>query len=125
MTQARARERQKLKALLLRWQSGEIDERHVHEEAERIWAQGSPWPTLTEEDPQSIVAELACVLDILNAQWITVEDVPAMLSFLGTPAEEVVRGWTEWRSYLNGVDFVKRRRQLESNPYYVKSGLFA
>ncbi len=28
-----------LRTLLLRWQSGELNERQVHEEAERIWAQ--------------------------------------------------------------------------------------
>jgi len=86
----------------------------VHEEAERIWAQGSPWPELAEEDPWSIVAELARILDSLNVEWVTVEDVPAMLSFLDTPAEDVIRSWSKWRSYWDHVDFASRKHQLES-----------
>lgn len=120
MTHGCERESKELRSLLSRWQSGELNERQIHEEAERIWAQGSPWPELPEEDPRSVVAETGSKLESLNAEWVTVEDIPAMLSFLDS--EDPVTAWSNWRSYWQNVNFAIRKHKLESNPYYAKTG---
>ncbi len=117
-------ERNLLRSILLRWQTGEWNERQVHEEAERIWAVNGPWLELPNEDPRSIVAEVAQILDSLNAEWVTAEDVPAILSFLDTRPGNETQGWSAWRTYWNDVDFASRKHKLESNPYYAKSGPF-
>jgi sRNA-binding protein len=124
MTRDYETEKARLRSALLRWQSAELNERQVHEEAERIWAQGSPWPELPDEHALSIVAEVARILDSLNSEWVTVEDVPTLLSFLDTPPGDEARAWSSWRTYWNHVDFSSRRHDLEANPYYAKTGPF-
>ena len=123
MTQNYEPERHILLTLLRRWQSGELSERQVHQEAERIWAQGSCGRNWWKKIRRSIVAT-PCILDSLNAEWVIAEDVPAMLSFLNTEPEDAIRGWSKWRSYWDHVDFASRKHQLESNPYYAKAGPF-
>jgi hypothetical protein len=110
-------ERLSLRSLLLRWQSGEVSESQVHEQAERIWALHR-WPEVPPGDPGSIVTEIAQTLESLNVQWVVVEDVPAILSFLETLAGNELDGWSAWQSYWGAVDFTAREHSLKSNPYY-------
>ena len=63
-------DRNSIQTLLERWQSGLIDERHVHEEAERLCEQYEEWPTLSEHHPESIALEVLSHLEILNHQLI-------------------------------------------------------
>jgi hypothetical protein len=125
VTQTYETARNLLRSLLMRWQSGELNERQVHEEAERIWMRGSPWRELPDDHPQSIVAEVARLLDSLNSEWVTAEDAPAILLFLDTSTGNETRAWSSWRTYWNHVDFSSRKCRLESNPYYAKAGPFA
>jgi len=107
-----------LRSLLKRWQRGEIDERSVHEEAERIWASKDEWPVYPDTDPESIPMDVLEQLDVLNHQLIIPADIPAMLAFLDTPLGEEQRGWEEWERYWQGVDIDARRSALMHNPYY-------
>lgn len=108
-----------LRSLLERWQAGEVDERFVHEEAERLWGHRDEWPLYRETDPRSIPLEVLEQLEILNHQLITREDVPTMLAFLDTPPGEQTRGWAAWRRHWQEVDIDARRTALAHNPYYL------
>lgn len=112
-------DRDTLRELLTRWLKGDLDERDVHEEAERLWSQSEEWPEYSEEDPRSIPLEVLSQLEILNHQLITKEDVPAMLRFLDTPPSRELDAWRRWREYWDEVDFDKRRQELKDNPYYI------
>ncbi|MBI1926186.1 hypothetical protein HYR99_18285 [Candidatus Poribacteria bacterium] len=107
-----------IQTLLKRWGSGTIDEREVHEEAERLCDQYEEWPTLPERHPESIAIEVLSHLEILNHQLITREDIPVMLAFLDTPLGKELKGWKAWRRYWDGLDFRSRRKVLKHNPYY-------
>lgn len=71
------------------------------------------------------MAEVDCILESLNAQWIIVEDVPAILSFLDTRVGNEVQAWSKWRNNWDHVDFASRKHILGSNPYYAKTRPFA
>jgi hypothetical protein len=114
-------DRHELQTLLRLWEEGKHSERDVHEEAERLWEMGRPWPEYPEEDDRSIAVEVLSQLDILNHQLITREDIPAMLTFLSTPPDHARQGWSLWRDYWTNIDFARRREQLADNPYYIAS----
>ena len=100
--------------LLKQWRSHKIDEREVHEEAERLLDEHR-WIEYSEGDDRSVVMELLSQLGILV---VIQEDIPTMLSFLDTPPREVSEGWQTWRRYWNVLDYEKRREELKQNPYY-------
>jgi hypothetical protein len=105
-----------LQRLLDRWEVGEITERQVHEQAEAWW-DAQEWPILPETDPRSIQLEVLSVLDSLNVQWVTKEDIPAIRHFLRTPVGGESVGWKTWRRYWDGVDFEKRKTELAGTYY--------
>jgi hypothetical protein len=107
-----------LRSLVLRWLSGELSERDVHEEAEHRWESRS-WPVCDEQDDGSVAVEVLAQLEILNHQWITTEDVPAILAFLDTPSGQAGDGWRRWRAYWDSIDWDERRRGLAGRTYYV------
>ena len=111
-------DRSVLRSLVLRWATGELTERNVHETAEGLW-ESQPWPNYSEADDRSVALEVLTQLDILNHQLITREDIPALLDFLDTPPGQAARGWKHWRQYWDGIDFAQRRRELATNPYYI------
>ena len=111
-------DRDVIQTLLERWQSGVIDEREVHEEAEMLWDEHEEWPTFPEHHPESIAIEVLSHLEILNHQLITREDIPAMLTFLDTPPGKELQGWKAWRRYWEGLDLRSRQKALKDNPYY-------
>ena len=102
---------------LQRWRSNEMDEREVHEEAERLLDEHG-WIEYHEDDDRSVVMEVLSQLAILNRQLVTREDIPAMLGFLDTSPGEASKGWQTWRRYWNSLDYKKRREELKQNPYY-------
>ena len=115
-------ERDVLEALLKRWQTEEIDERTVHEEAESLWEEQEHWPTYPKDDPRSIAVEVLSQLEILNHQLITRADIPAMLEFLNTPQGSELRGWSVWERYWEKLDLDTRKKALKDNPYYSTEG---
>ena len=116
-------DRDVIQILLERWGSGTIDEREVHEEAERLCDQYEEWPTLPERHPESIAMEVLSHLEILNHQLITREDIPAMLAFLDTPLGKERQGWKTWRRYWDRLNLRSRRKVLKHNLYYSTEGL--
>lgn len=108
-----------LRGLLGRWRAGEVDERFVHEEAERLWDANDQWPQYEESDPRSIALEVLSQLEVLNHQLITPEDIPAILDFLETPPGEEEAAWEKWRAHWKSVDYQERRAALASTPYYL------
>jgi hypothetical protein len=111
-------ERNEILALLDQWQSGAIDEREVHEQAEWLIEQVGEWPNYPEHDPRSIAMEVLSQLEVLNYELITPEDIPAMQAFLHTPLGKESQGWIDWQRYWDSLDLESRKRKLESNPYY-------
>ncbi len=108
-----------LRRLLARWQSGELNERTVHQEAEVLWEANDSWPECEDTDPRSIGIEALSHLDILNHQLITREDIPAFLHFLEAPEGHESDAWREWRKYWETVDFDARKCELADNAYYI------
>jgi len=111
-------QRHQVRDLLQRWQRGEIDERQVHEEAEVLWDCYVPGEEYDRESPQSIALDVLSSLETLNVQLVTPEDIPAMLRFLETPADQERRGWQIWHQYWRSIDYNQRRQSLRDNPYY-------
>ena len=110
-----------LRSLLLRWKSGELDERAVHEEADTLWAE-KEWPEYPDDDSRSVTLEVLSQLSSLNAQWIITDDIAAILSFLDTPPGQEKQGWERWQEYWDTLDWVKRRKSISNNPYYSRIG---
>jgi hypothetical protein len=113
----KAPQAQWLKSLLVKWQSGEISARDVHEEAEAMM-ESCEWQELPRTAPESVMYEVLCQLDILNQQLIVADDIPAMLKFLGSTPSELDMAWQEWERYWNDVDFAERRRRLQGSDFY-------
>lgn len=112
-----------LRSLLQRWSLGELTEREVHEEAERLWDQVQQPQQYPQDDPVSIWVEVVSNLSILGWQLIIPDDIPAMLTFLDTPSGRELEGWAKWQQYWKTIDFEKRRQSLAGNPYYAKSAV--
>ena len=104
--------RTQLIEMLLQWKKGVIDERDVHSAAE----------TLLERMENAFSPPYDVQLDALPQQWITADDVPAIIKFLQTPLGDEALGLAEWSAYWGKMDFHKRARQVASNPFYSKSG---
>ncbi len=111
-------ERNRITTLLNQWRDGIIDERQVHEQAEEWLEQLSELPSYAEEDPRSIPLEVLLHSDALNHQLITRDDIPAIQTFLSTPAGKEPIGWALWRKYWEDLDLEHRREELKSNSYY-------
>jgi len=110
-----------LRSLLLRWKSGELDERAVHGEADTLWAE-KEWPEYPDDDSRSVTLEVLSQLSSLNAQWIITDDIAAILLFLDTPPGQEKQGWERWQEYWDTLDWVKRRKSISNNPYYSRIG---
>lgn len=107
-----------LRSLFEQWSSGEVDEREVHEAAQRIRDSDDNWPEYPKHDPRSIAVEVLTQLDLLNHQLITREDIPTILEFLDTPAGAESDGWERWRDYWAEADLGARSSALQDDPYY-------
>ena len=110
-------ERDVLRELLVQWAKGTLDERSVHEQAE-VLLEEYGCPEFDESDARSIAIEVLTQLDILNHQLITIEDIPAILRFLDTPAGHERDGWARWKRYGDRIDYDQRAIELKDNPYY-------
>lgn len=104
--------------MLLKWKKGDVSERDVHEMAEDLLERQEDESARSDKVEQEALIQL----DALPQQWITVEDVSAMVTLLQTPRGEEAKGLAEWSEYWENIDFRKRARQVASNPYYSKSG---
>ena len=103
--------------LLCRWKAGDITAREVHEFAEMLW-EAHDSSSAPETADQSIVEEALLQLEALPATWVIVDDIPAFLKFLETPAGEAQAGWQRWKDYWKAIDLEERRRRLAKDPYY-------
>ena len=103
--------------ILERWHRADMDAASVHRWAEAWWAENTH-PEYPRSDPRSISDEVLMQLDMLNHQWITTEDIPAMLRFLQTPLGQELVGWNEWTEYWNSIDYDQRRLELADVPPY-------
>jgi hypothetical protein len=67
-------QRDTLRSLLIRWQSGEITEREIHEEAEELylqfWAERPANAEIAHDDPASFIGEILAQLEMLNVGLI-------------------------------------------------------
>ena len=110
-------DRSEIREVLLQWQRGDISERDVHEQMEALWERRE-WPELPDIDDESIAIQAVMKLDGLNVEWITRDDIPAFLDFLGTALGRAPEGWAQWRRYWDSVDMTQRQEQLRDNTYY-------
>lgn len=104
-----------LRNLLLDWKSGKLDEQTVHQKADALWSE-IEWPMFPESDPRSILLEVLEQLSILDAQWITIEDIEPMLLFLDSVPGQQEKAWRDWRQYWDRMDWRKRRASIAQNP---------
>jgi hypothetical protein len=99
-----------IQEFLLRWRNGEIDSRQLQESMESVM-ESHDWPYFEHSDPRSVPMEVLTHLDALDAQMITIDDVPAILSFLTVGQREPLKAWTEWHRYWDSIDFSKREAE--------------
>ena len=104
--------------LLEAWRLGDVDERQVHESAEKMIDEGAKLPHFEETDPNSIPVEVLVHLDALNHQLITTEDIGVIQEFLSAAPGEDKEAWARWRDYWNNLDIESRRLKLKHHPYY-------
>jgi hypothetical protein len=104
--------------LLDKWETGSLGEEQLHLEAESLWDAGGEWPILPKRDPRSIAVEVLSNLDSMNVGFIGREDIPAMRTFLRTPAGGETDAWNAWESYWAKIDFGQRQKSLGANGYY-------
>lgn len=120
-------QRDTLRSLLIRWQSGEITEREIHEEAEELylqfWAERPTNAEIAHDDPASFLGEILAQLEMLNVGLIVTEDIPAMLAFLNTSQGEEAKSWLAWERYMQSIDFKEREGRIATNRYYITSPL--
>lgn len=110
--------RKTLLELLDKWAAGALSEKEMHESAESLWEERD-WPDLSPEDEGSVVVEALCQLDMLNAQWITKNDIPVIRKFLNTPPGQTSTAWVEWSRYWDNMDMERRRAEIADNAYYI------
>lgn len=89
--------RDQIATLLERWRLGQIDALEVEGQAE-IWLEGARFDH-ENSDPDSILVEVLCHLEILVAQKITVGDVPTILDFLFAVPGGERDVWKAWKAY--------------------------
>jgi hypothetical protein len=111
-------DRKILLTLLARWEEEHLDSAQVHIEAESLWDAEDCWPTYPKQDPRCIAVEVLCNLDLMNAQLIGREDIPAIRAFLETPEGDESSGWDAWESYWSTIDFDARERARGEDAYY-------
>jgi len=111
-----------IELLLLAWETGKVDEKHVHLAAEAM-LDDLGWPEYDPSDPRAIPIELLEHLELLNHQWIISEDIPALLAFLRTAPGGEADAWESWREYWKTINYSQRAETLKDRPYYSASRL--
>jgi hypothetical protein len=107
----------KLSRLLRNWADRSVDERYVHESAEEL-IETTGWIDFPRSHQCSIAYEVMSSLALLNHQWITVDDIPELLSVLELGRKDPKLAWARWEKFWNEFDFDDRKRQLQGSDYY-------
>jgi hypothetical protein len=103
--------RQEVRALLERWQRGEITAFQVH-----TWAEDRHVVSAFEPE-DDVVNQVMGHLDMLDISLITAEDVPALLRALDDlgDTDRVIQ---DLERYFEGIDFVRRSAECSGDPLY-------
>lgn len=111
--------RKDLKEKLLLWQQGVITAHELND-----WA-GENYPNDDVEyedwdaaEEYSVTNEVLAALDMMDMNLMTLEDVPAYLSFLETPPASFEEGYNKHQKYLEQIDINKRAAALVTDPFY-------
>ena len=106
---------------LLKWKNDDIGKREVHEMAEELLKR------LDDESvcPNTVEEEALVQLDALPQQWITVDDLFAILKLLKTPYGGESKGLAEWGEYWESINFRKHADKIAYTPYYSRLGPYA
>ena len=63
--------------------------------------------------------EVVSMLENLHHQLVTEEDIPFIMSFLGTATGDEEQAIRRWYAYWRKIDLEFRRRALARNPHYI------
>jgi hypothetical protein len=102
--------REKLRSVLVDWQTGVLQPLEVLEWAEEEIELEFP----SDEITQAILSRL----DILHVNLVTVEDVPAFLQALDLPVERSGEALLILKRYEESVDWEARKQRYQSHPPY-------
>lgn len=108
--------------LLQKWQSADIEQRHLHEEVENFTSTLWKEKKLLHEDT-SVASQALQMLENLHINWILVEDVPFLINMLEKSKleEDNIALQKEWDKYWQDVnaDSDERRKAASERGYYI------
>ena len=113
--------RRDVERTLLRWQSGEMPAVQVQRWAEELYLADDVEHDDWEHDGEerfSVTHTALGVLETLGVNLVTVDDVPALLDFLGSRRGYYHPRERRLRRLLQEVDHDARRRALRDTPPY-------
>jgi len=101
--------REKLRSVLVDWQTGVLQPLEVLE-----WAEEVELELPSDEITRAILSRL----DILHLNLVTVEDVPAFLQALDLPVEKSGEALLILKRYEESVDWEARKERYRNHPPY-------
>jgi hypothetical protein len=104
--------RNDLRSVLREWAAGRHSPEHVHQWAERRFADEA-W-----ECEDDIANEVLAQLDMLDINLVTPDDLPALLVILQLPTGQARTASATFGSRLSPADLERRRKELAEDPTY-------
>lgn len=98
----------------LRYETERIAQKQLRKSEARLdWRDEYP-----KSDVRSIgfeVLKKLLFVGIGDAEFVTTDDISAILEFLDTPPDRSSEAWGKWEKYWDNLDYVARRRKLLEN----------
>jgi hypothetical protein len=117
VTEPAVPDRDDLRQLVVRWQSGELTFYQAVEEAEaiedRLWSELEIGPEFPPADPRAIAVEVVGLLSMGYVQPLFIEDIPYILDLLATPFGDEERALHAFWLYFDSFDYEERARRAE------------
>ena len=117
--------RSSLVELVRAWDEGSVDATQVRDTAEGYERDWVGWhaldPVPADDEPPSLaaMAEILSTLSDLHIRWVTRTDAPAILEALELWESDPVAAERGLSTYMDGVDWKARGRELQADPTYV------
>lgn len=109
--------RDDIRSKLLDWQEGVLTARQIHDWANRLCADES-CEFDDQEGDESVASETLFLLDVLDMNLSTAEDVPLYLRLLSTPPGSFSAGLKDFEKKFGQRDIGRRKKLLKSDPLY-------
>ncbi len=109
--------RDDIKHKLLDWQKGVLTAREIYDWANQLCADDANTFDDQEGD-ESAAEEVLFLLEVLDMNLSTAEDVPLYLQLLTTPQSSLSAGLKDFEKKFKARDLARRKQKLKSDPLY-------